>query len=169
MTTQFRYSKNSFSRSVWAALGLTLIVSFLVWLFSRLLGLRHADLITLVSGVIFFGFCSAAMIWHYLRRAVVVAVRPDGLFDARYSAQSIPWDEIKDVRLARVENDFQMEIFLWPNFRKNKQAGSGGAAEFSIDLSSLDASPEQVLQAMGEYKQISIEQVAGEQFTGGKG
>ncbi len=144
-------------------MGLTLIVSFLVWLFSRLLGLRHADLITLISGAMFFSFCSAIMIWHYLRRAGVVAVRPDGLFDARYSTQAIPWDEIKDVRLARVENDFQLGIFLWPNFKKNKQINSGDAPEFFIDLSPLDAHPEKVLQALSEYKQIRMEQVAGEQ------
>ncbi len=157
MTTQFRYSKNSFNKSVLAALGLTLIVSFLVWLFSRLLGLRHADIITLISAVIFFSFCSAAMIWHYFRRSVILAFRPGGLFDARYSSQAVPWDQIKDVRLSRAENDFQIGVYLWPNFRRS-QFGENGAPEFFIDLTPLDAPPEQVLLAMAEFKQITMEQ-----------
>ena len=153
MTSQYRYSQNSFKRSVITALGLTLIVSFLVWLFSRLFGLRHADLITLVSGAMFFSFCSAAMIWRYVRREIVVAVRPDGLFDARHSREAVPWDDIKDVRLGRAENDFELGIYLWPD-----RAAPGGGPAFTVDLSPLDAPVETVLQALSTYKQITMEQ-----------
>lgn len=153
MSNQYRYSKNSFQRSLVTAVGLTLIVSFLVWLFARLLGLSHANLITFISGLIFFSFCSAAMIRRYMRSEIVVAVRPDGLFDARYSSQAVPWDDIKDVRLGRAENDFQLGVYLWPD--RNK---SGKSPAFNIDLTLLDTPVDQVLEALSVYKTVSWEQ-----------
>ena len=152
MANQYRYSRVSFNRSVVTAVGLTLIVSFLVWLFSRLLGLAQANTITVISGLIFFSFCSAAMIWRYLRNDVVVAIRPDGLFDARYSSQAVPWDTIKDVRLERVENEFQLGVYLWPN----RQTDHDGRPAFLMDLAPLDGSVEQILQALAKHKPISI-------------
>jgi len=149
---KFRYSTASFRSSVFAALGLTAIVSFLVWLFAQLFGYQHYNVITLVSGMIFFGFCSAAMIWRYMRNDTILAVRPDGLFDARYSSQAIPWDEIKDIRLGRVENEFQLTVVLWP---KTFERGEERPA-FIVDLAPLDGGIEQVLAAMQEYKPVSI-------------
>ncbi len=154
MAAHFRYSQTGFRRSVIAALGLTAIVSFLVWIFSRLAGLAHADLITLVSGALFFGFCSAAMIWRYLRNEIVFAVRPDGLYDARWSSQAVPWDEIKDVRLQRAENDFELGIYLWPDRAKAR----AGAPEFRVDLAPLDAPVDQILQSLSAYKPIHMDQ-----------
>lgn len=148
--TQFRYSRISFEKSVLAALGLTAIVSFLVWLFAQLFGARYYNSITAVSALIFFGFCSAAMIWRYVRNDVVLAVRPDGLFDARYSTEAVPWDEIKDIRLSRVENEFQLFVSLWP---ANQQAQG---REFLIDLAPLDGQLEQVLEGLSAHKTVSI-------------
>ena len=139
------------------AVGLTLIVTFLVWLFVRLLGLYYANTITVISGLIFFSFCSAAMIWQYMRRQVVVAVRPDGLFDARYSTQAVPWDEIKDVRLGRAENDFQLGVYLWPDKHGSWHKAGAGQPDFQIDLAPLDAPVDQILQALSNYKPISME------------
>lgn len=155
MANQYRYSRNSFNRSTVSAVGLTLIVCFLVWLFARLLGLQNANTITVISGLVFFGFCSAAMIWRYMRDEIVLAIRPDGLFDARYSSQAVPWDEIKDVRLERAENDFQLGVYLWPD----KRANSDDSPEFIIDLSPLDASVEQILHAVAEHKSIYMERI----------
>ena len=158
MAHQYRYSSQAFSRSVITALGLTLIVTFLIWLFARLFGLRHANEITIISGLIFFGFCSATMVWRYLRREVVLALRPDGLFDARYSSQVVPWDDIKDVRLGRAENEFSIGVYLWPKTRVPVPSMADGQPTFTIDLSSLDAPVERILQQLAGYKQISLEQ-----------
>lgn len=150
--SHFRYSQTSFQNSVLAALGLTLIVSFLVWLFSQLLGFRHYNSITAVSAIIFFGFCSAAMVWSYLRKEIVLAARPDGLFALRYSRQAVPWDRIKDLRLGRVENDFQLYVYLWPE----KLLQIDEKAEFVIDLASLDAGVDQILAALSAHKSVTI-------------
>lgn len=95
------------------------------------------------------------MIWRFLRQEVVLAIRPDGLFDARFSSQAVPWDDIKDIRLGRAENDFELGVYLWPD--KMKPNGKGGA-QFSIDLAPLDASVDVVLEAVSAHKQISMEQ-----------
>ncbi len=155
MATQFRYSRNSFKISVLTAVGLTCIVSFLVWLFSRLFGFAYYNTITLVSGLIFFSFCSAAMIWRFMRNEVVLAVRPDGLFDARYSSQAVPWDDIKDLRLRQAEHEFQLSVFLWPD---RAVYGDAGRPEFSIDLAPLDGSVESVVHAIAPHKTISLDQ-----------
>ena len=137
-----------------AALGLTAIVSFLVWLFAQLFAYTHYNMITLVSGMIFFGFCSAAMIWRYVRKEIVLAIRPDGLFDARYSQQAIAWDAIKDIRLGRVENEFQLTVVLWPK----TQDGGEEKAAFVIDLAPLDGGVEQVLSALQDYQPVTLPQ-----------
>ena len=153
MTNQFRYSRTSFQRSVVTAIGLTLIVSFLVWLFSRLFGFQNANLITVVSGLIFFSFCSAAMIRRYALQEIVLAIRPDGLFDARYSSQAIPWDHIKDVRLGRTENEFKLSVYLWPD-----QHSDNLNPALDIELAPLDASVENILQSLSAYKPVAMEQ-----------
>ena len=153
-STQFRYSQSSFQSSVLAALGLTAIVTFLVWLFAQLFAVIHYNWLTLVAGLIFFAFCSAAMIWRYVRREIIVAVRPDGLYDARYSSQAIPWDAIKDLRLGRVENEFQIAVYLWP---KEREAGDERAA-FVIDTAPLDGGIEQVLMAVNMHKPVAVPQ-----------
>ncbi|MEP1209593.1 MAG: hypothetical protein ABJM29_01380 [Rhizobiaceae bacterium] len=154
MANQYRYSSNSFNRSVVTAVGLTLIVTFLIWLFARLMALPQANTITIISGLVFFAFCSAAMIWRYMRNDVVFAIRPDGLFDARYSSQAIPWDEIKDVRLERAENEFQLGVYLWPR----QQTGKSSGPTFTVDLSVLDGTVEQILRALAEHKQIYFQE-----------
>ena len=156
MSNQYRYSQSGFRTSVVVAIGLTAIVSFLIWLFARLFGFQNSNLITFVSALLFFGFCSATMIWRYAQRAIIVAVRPDGFFDARYSSQAVPWDNIKELRLGRAENDFELNVFLWPN----------GAAQppnapirpsFVSDLSPLDAGVTTVLEAIAKHKPIIVE------------
>ena len=154
MANQYRYSSHSFNRSVLTAVGLTFIVTFLVWIFTQLMSFSQANAITIISGLVFFGFCSAAMIMRYVRDEVVFAIRPDGLFDARYSSQAIPWDDIKDVRLERMENDFQLDIYLWP---ANQKVASSGPT-FTVDLSPLDGSVEQILMALSEHKNIYFEE-----------
>ena len=149
---QFRYSASSFRATVWAAAGLTAIVSFLVWLMSQLLGVAHYNVVTLVSGLIFFGFCSAAMIWSYLRREIVLSIRPEGLMDRRYSQDRLPWDAIKDVKLARREHEFQLSVYLWPR-SQNREAEQDG---FVIDLAPLDGDVREVISAIAPFRTVTI-------------
>ncbi|MEM8750348.1 MAG: hypothetical protein AAGF28_08600 [Pseudomonadota bacterium] len=163
MASQYRYSRGSFRSSVITALGLTAIVSFLVWLFVRMMVFTHPYWITGVSAAIFFSFCSAAMIWRYMRNDVILAVRPDGLYDARHTSQAVPWDAIKDLRLLRAENEFQLDVFLWPattDHQAIRKAYSPAARPaFSIDLAPLDAGVETIVEALSQHKQVTLERV----------
>ncbi len=152
MANQYRYSKKSFRTSVTTAVGLTLIISFLIWLFSRLMSFSHPYWITFVAGGIFFSFCSAAMIYRYMREEIIVAVRPDGFFDARHSSQAVPWEQIKEVRLERQENEFQLLLQLWP-------MGEAPPKLISVDLAPLDGGVENILQAIAPHARISVDHV----------
>ncbi len=156
MRTQFRYASDNFYRSVITAVGLTAIISFLIWLFSRLLGLPNANLITTISAAVFFAFCSAGMIWRYARDEPVLAIRPDGLLDRRHRLEVVPWEEIKELRLTRAENDFGIAVHLWPRKQNNKRSGPA----FVIDLQPLDSDPGTVLLALSQYKVVEEERLA---------
>ncbi|EFL88778.1 hypothetical protein [Ahrensia sp. R2A130] len=149
MQTQYRYSQQGFRRSVATAVGLTAIMSFLVWLFARLAGFADAKIIASVVAILFFSFCSAAMIWRYLRREIVVAIRPDGLFDARRSSQALLWDDIREVKLGRAENEFRLILSVWER--------SGKAKDVEVDLSGLDADVNVILQAISAYRDVTME------------
>lgn len=110
----------------------------------------HPYWITLVAGVVFFSFCSAAMIYRYMRDEIIVAVRPDGLFDARHSSQALPWEKIKEVRLERQENEFQLLVQLWP-------MGEAPPKLIWIDLAPLDVDVEPMLQAIAPHARISVD------------
>lgn len=146
---QYRYASSSFHTSFLVALGLTALITFLVWLFSQLLGLRYYNTITLAAGVIFFAFCSAAMIKRYLTRAVVFAIRPDGLFDARHGRDAVPWDQIRMVGLLRREHDHLINVYLWQ--REAAIFSAELTPDLTIDLSPLDATAESVLLALRRY------------------
>lgn len=148
MAARFRYSRNSFQTNVVTALGLTAIVTFLVWLFARLAGSAHVSLITTVAAVTFFAFCSATMIWRYARGQVVMAVRPDGLFDARHSAQAMLWEDMRTLELRRAENEFRLVISKW---------GQGGSAkDIELDLAALDADVGTIIEAISAYRPVDV-------------
>jgi hypothetical protein len=148
MQTRFRYSRSSFRADVFSAAGLTLIVSCLTWLFLRLGVVNHALWWTAATGLIFFAFCSAAMIWRYLRGSIVLAVRPDGLFDARHSRQAVLWSDILELELHRKENEFHLIISTW---------GKGGKVlKSSLDLAPLDADVNTILAAISAYRTVEV-------------
>ncbi len=151
MAAQFRYSEDSFRSTVIAAAGLTGIVTFLVWLFARLSGSSHVMLITTIAAVTFFTMCSAAMLWRYWRGQVVLAVRPDGLFDVRIGNQALAWDDIRHMRLGRAENEFQLIVHAWQR--------DGGTREFELDLAPLDADVSTIVGAIADYRPVAMDGV----------
>ena len=149
MTRQFRYAPAAFRDTVLAALLLTGVVVFFVWLTGGLIGFRNPGQIAMVSGLVFFVFCSAATLWRYMRRAVVFAVRQDGLYDARLGAEAVPWSEIKEVVVRRAENDFHLSVALWPDV-----AARRGQATIDVDLSSLDGTVDGVVEALKPHANL---------------
>ncbi len=151
MAAQFRYSEDSYRSTVFAAAGLTAIVTFLVWLFARLSGSTHVVLITTIAAICFFTFCSAAMLWRYWRGQVVLAVRPDGLFDARHGTQALAWNDIRHMELGRAENEFHLIVHAWRR--------DGGTRQVEYDLAPLDADVATILNAISAYRPVALESV----------
>ena len=102
---RFRYHRESFRRILAIAIGLTLVFCGVVWLLLGIYGVRHMNWITAGTGVIFFAFISARMLAQYLRDETVLAVQPVGLYDARISSETIPWENIKELVLIRREQE----------------------------------------------------------------
>lgn len=152
MRSKFRYSKDVFYRSVVTSIGLTVIVTFLFWLFARLFGIANAGLITAAAGGVFFAFCSAAMILRYATGSTVLAFRPDGLFDRRHTGRPIPWEDIREMRLMRSENEFQIAVSLWPG----AGAVNEDRRELMLDLGPLDADVGQILESLQRFRNITI-------------
>ncbi|MDA8869967.1 hypothetical protein N9H93_01080 [Rhizobiaceae bacterium] len=139
MKTRFRHSARSFRETVISAAGLTVIVTLLAWLMLRISGAAHVWLWTGAVALIFFAFCSAAMIWRYLRDKVVLAVRPDGLFDARAGADALAWDDIRTIALTWREDEFHLSVNPWPTSQRTP---------FDIDVSALDGSVGEIVEAI---------------------
>ena len=151
MQTRFHYAQSSFRTDILSAAGLTLIVSCLSYLFLRLGAVSNASWWTAATALVFFAFCSAAMIVRYLRGAVVLAVRPDGLYDARHSRQAWLWSDILELELRRTENEFQLVVTTWGRAGKMRQK--------SLDLAPLDADVNTILQAISTYKPVEVRSV----------
>ena len=147
MQTQFRYSASGFQTTVLAAAGLTCLVTFLVWLFSRLAGFQNANTITFVSGMIFFAFCSAAMIWRYMRSDVVMAVQPGGLYDIRTTPRHTPWEQVRMIGIVRHESDYRLKVYLWPPYQ-GVSFTADLVPDYILDLAPLEAAAEHVIVAL---------------------
>ncbi|MGI9401327.1 MAG: hypothetical protein ACR2O0_08745 [Rhizobiaceae bacterium] len=95
---------------------------------------------------------SAPMLVRYFRREVIVAVRPTGLFDARYSLETIAWEQIRDITLRRTEDDYMLDVYFWHSQEKSERLGN--RPEFTMDLSPLEAEPERIIRAIAQFKDI---------------
>lgn len=154
---QFRYSRSKFSIALVTSAGLTFIVTFVVHLVSRLFRLDDLWIITWSAAIIFFMFFSARALWLFLQNDVILAVRPDGIFDARLSADAVLWQDIREISLVRRENDFQLDLQLWPNPTiKLNEISPGARPNMKIDLSVLDAPVETIVAAVQQYAAVQV-------------
>lgn len=149
-TNQFRYHRESFQRTLAIAIGLTLAVCGLVWLLLGIYGVRQMNLLTLLTGLIFFAFVSARMLARYFRNEVILAVQPTGLFDARIGDDVLPWDAIRELVLLRREQEYSLQIVLW---------GSKGAKPqtHEVNLTALEGGAQPVLEAISAYRPVRVE------------
>jgi hypothetical protein len=149
---QYRYSAPHFRRAVLAAVAMTAMVAGVVWMVARAAARPDSLFWAGAAALVFFAFISIGMLLRFLRNAVVLAVRPTGLYDARYANRTIPWDEIKDIILRQHESEFELEVYLW----KMRQDRSEAVADFSIDLAQLDDDPARIVSEISTYKPVSI-------------
>lgn len=150
-THQFRYSREGFRYNLAVAIALTALFCGFVWLITGVYGTAWHTMITVVAGSIFFAFISARMLAQYWRDDVVLAVQPTGLYDGRIGGDTIPWDAIKELVVIRREQEFRLEVILWPG----KEGGRPRSHE--VNLSALEGGSQAILEAIHAYKPIRLE------------
>jgi hypothetical protein len=155
MMTQFRYSKYHFRQSLAVALGLTATVSGLTWMLLTIFSSSWPRFWTGMTALIFFAFLSAGMLQRYFLNGVVVAIYPTGLYDARHGSQIIAWETIRDMVIRQHEDEYAIDVYLWHSQEFARKHGN--RPDFTIDLASLEANAEQLVQAITRYKPVNFE------------
>ena len=150
---QFRYSRSRFITMMIASLALTAAITFTVYVLLSTFGVRQYKLYTYGTGLIFFGFLSAGMIYRFLRKEVVLSVHQGGILDVRHSSNVVAWDDIRRIVLERVEREERLRVWTWPHTRR-----SAGRDEtnFVIDLSLLDGENETIIRSIERYHSVEL-------------
>ena len=143
----YRYERRSFWLTVAIASGLTALVTFLAWVGLNVLRVPHADGWTAAAGLVFFGFCSAAMIRAYATGDTVLAVQPQGYLDTRWRAEAVPWEEVRRVEMQRLETEWRVAIYLW---------SGDGAADWVSEIATLDADPRMLAEDLSRYAEVHV-------------
>jgi len=150
MASQYRYSRPKFHTALIAAVALTAMVTWLVWMLLLAFGSRHPGLWSAAAATVFFGFVSAPSLMRYARDEIVLAVYPTGLLDARHGADIVPWEDIREMVLRQSESEFELDVHLW----RRRQALADGKPDFTIELASLDAGPSEIVAAIARHARI---------------
>lgn len=158
-TRRFHYSRQRFRTNLVIAMALTLLFCAAIWLVLGSLPAIDRNFWTTLGGMIFFAFISSRMLWLYWRDEVVLAVQPIGLYDGRIAAAAIPWEAIKEIVVEQNERDFRLLVYLWPRRVEDRQnpARKEADADYRIDLTPLEAPPQEIIAAIQLYKPIRIE------------
>lgn len=162
LPTRYRYSRAGFRRNLAIALMLTAMICAMVWLLLGIFGSQHMNLLTALTGLLFFAFLSARTLARFIRNDIVLAVQPAGIYDPRISPEPIAWERIKELVLSRRENEFLLRAHLWPDRPAPGGNGSAwhppeGGREIAFDLADLDAEIGTILAAIGRYRHVRIE------------
>lgn len=149
---QYRYSSAKFRTALIAATAITGMVAGLTWMMTGTLTQAGRITWTLAAALVFFAMISISMLIRYFRRDVIVAARPSGLYDARYSPEIIAWDRIRGIVLRRTEDEFMLDVYFWRSQQVAERTGH--TPEFTMELGPLEASPERIVRAIAQFKDI---------------
>lgn len=157
--TGLRYSQPKFRVTLVVAAAMTAMVSITLWMLMNAFGAIHADFYAILSAFVFFAFVSAAMLVRYLRNEVVLAVRPTGLYDARWRAEAVPWEMIREIVARRKENEVELDVYLWRPQRKDS-AGKALSPDHVIELAPLEAGAEELMATLARHVTLRFENPA---------
>lgn len=161
--TRLRYSRPKFRVTLAVAAAMTLMVSGTVWMLLNAFRMPHADFYAGLSALVFFAFCSAAMLLRYLTGSVVLAVQPTGLFDARWRAQTIPWEEIREIVVRRIENEIELDVYLWRPQAKTptRTDAPRHQPDHTIELAPLEGGARDVIDAIARHAAVRLDNTEG--------
>ncbi|MCB1461283.1 MAG: hypothetical protein KDJ90_02375 [Nitratireductor sp.] len=163
--TSLRYSRPKFRVTLIVAGAMTAMVSGTVWMLLNVFAMSHATFYATLSALTFFAFVSATMMLRYLRNDVVVAVRPTGLFDARWQAETVAWERIREVVARQRENDVELDVYLWRPQTGRAAGETGGGSENApdhvIELAPLEGDVGKMIEAIARHARLRIDNLAG--------
>lgn len=113
------------------------------------LGNPNADLITIAAGFIFLAFFSARMAIQYFRDDIVLSILPTGIYDARWGRELIEWEKVKEITLSQREQEFELNVHLWPI--------AGDVKILPIDLDALESDVDTIIDAIAVHVQVRTE------------
>lgn len=155
-SSQFKYSREKFKINFISAIALTAMVCAFTWMILGIYGSFRSTLYTTIVGSIFFAFMSIKMLRQYIQDKVILAINPNGLFDARWSDEIISWEKIKDISLHQREDHFVLSIWLWPNKNTPIPINQNPSETFQIDLEPLDGDPAVIVGLINAYKPVNM-------------
>lgn len=169
--TRWHYSRPKFQITVAVAAAMTGMVAATVWMLLSAFGVARANFYAGLSALVFFAFCSAAMLLRYMSGGVVLAVQPTGLFDARWRSQAVAWEDIREVVIRRIEDEIELDVYLWrPQARyATPDGGRGRRPDHVIELASLDGGARDVIDAIERHAAVRMDSAARGAPTGGPG
>jgi len=147
---QFRYSRSRFLTMMIASLALTAAITFTAYAVLGSLGVRYYELYTYATGLVFFGFLSAGMLYRFFLNNVVLSIHHGGILDVRISSEVIAWDDIRSLDLQLIEQELKLHLTVWPHAGIAKH----GRKEFDINLSLLNAHPATVVASIERYQPV---------------
>ena len=145
----YRYARRSFWLAVAIAGGLTALITFLAYAATHALGLRLADELTAVAGLVFFAFCSLRLILDYAGGETVLAIQPQGYLDTRWRDEAVPWENIRRIEMHRLERQYAVSIYLW-------DGGDGLVPAWTSEIDVLDAPPQAIADDIARHAEVTV-------------
>ena len=134
-----------------ASLALTAAITFTTYVLLSTFGVRQYKLITYATGLIFFGFLSAGMIYRFLRKEIILSIHHGGILDVRQSQEVLAWDDIKAIVLEQVEQEQQLRVFFWQTTNGVRQMKVANAV---INIELLDGDAASVVASIERYQPV---------------
>lgn len=156
---RFRYSKTKFQINLAISIALTAMICVLTWMVLGIWGSVNRDLITIVTGLVFFVFISAKSIRRFFQNEVILAIQPTGLVDKRWSEDLVTWDSIKEITLGQREEEVLLQIWLWPHGTSKVVSVKKETPppDFNIDLDVLEGDANSIVNLIANYHSIKPE------------
>ncbi len=134
-----------------ASLALTIAITFTTYVLLSTFGVRHYKAFTFATGLIFFGFLSARMIYQFIRNEVILSIHQGGIMDIRHSGEVLAWDDIKAIVLERVEQEYQLRVFFW---QVNNGVRQMKVVNAVINIELLDGDAEKIVASIERYQPV---------------
>ena len=134
-----------------ASLALTAAITFTTYVLLSTFGVHQYKLFTYATGLIFFGFLSAGMIYRFLRKEIILSIHHGGILDVRHSPEVLAWDDIKAIVLERVEQEMQLRVFFWQSTNGVRQMKVTNAV---INIELLDGDAAKIVASIERYQPV---------------